>query len=151
MNSGQRTSSSSLQMPIRLARSEDFFLIPSIFAAGFYDEEVVGVLLHPYREQYPQDYVAAWRRGCREKYWDVSTVFLVSYEVDQTSGKEVITGAAEWQRQGLGWEKVWGLWGRWDPSMLTPEYLVHHKITDTPLRSGRMLYPTRDLIYSQAQ
>ncbi|EAS35713.3 uncharacterized protein CIMG_01067 [Coccidioides immitis RS] len=105
-------------MPIRLARYSDTPTIGSIFAAGFYDEEVVGVILHPYRDQFPQDFVAHWYHRCRERFWDHSMVYLVSYETDPASGKEVLTGAAEWKRQGLGWEKVWGLWGWWDPRRL---------------------------------
>lgn len=117
-------------MPIRLACSADFSVIPSIFAAGFHEEEVVGDLLRPHRKQYPQDYITFWRRACKEKFWDPSTVFLVSYEVDQKLGTEVITGAAEWQRQGLGWEKVWGLWGWWDPSTFTRKSISYPQVSN---------------------
>jgi hypothetical protein len=39
-------------------------------------------------------------------------------EVETGAGK--ITGAADWERAGEGWEKVWGS-GRWDLS----EFLKH--------------------------
>ena len=103
-------------MPIRVARYSDLYTITSIFAAGFHDEEVVGDLMHPYRFQYPQDYLTYWSRKCRERWWDYSGVFIVSYEQDGESTKEILTGVAEWQRVGLGSERVWGVWGRWDPS-----------------------------------
>ena len=103
-------------MPIRVARHSDLSTISSIFAVGFHDEEVVGNILHPYRSQYPQDYLAYWRRKCWERWWDYSRVFVVSFEQDGKGGKEVLTGVAEWQKVGLGWERIWGLWGRWDPS-----------------------------------
>ncbi|MCJ1402732.1 hypothetical protein MMC11_005953 [Xylographa trunciseda] len=105
-------------MPIRVARHSDLFTISSIFAAGFYDEEVVGDLMHPYRSQYPQDYLAYWRRKCWERWWDYSRVFMVSFEQDGNGGKEVLTGVADWQRVGSGWERVWGLWGLSDPRLL---------------------------------
>ncbi|WEW58034.1 hypothetical protein PRK78_003501 [Emydomyces testavorans] len=111
-------------MPIRIARYADFSTIPSIFAIGFHDEEVFGPFLHPYREQFPQDYLTHWHRQCRQKFWDYSKVFLVSYETEQGTGREILTGVAEWQRDGSGWEKVWGLWGWWDPRRLIQPIVV---------------------------
>ncbi|MCJ1286153.1 hypothetical protein MMC26_005498 [Xylographa opegraphella] len=105
-------------MPIRVARLSDLFTISSIFAAGFYNEEVVGDLMHPYRAQHHQDYLAYWRRKCWVRWCDYSRVFAVSFEQDGNEGKEVLTGVAEWQRVGLGWERVWGVWGTWDPRLL---------------------------------
>ncbi|EEP76165.1 predicted protein [Uncinocarpus reesii 1704] len=105
-------------MPIRVARYADLATIPSILATGFDDEEVVGNLLHPYRKQFPQDYLADWRRRCRERFWDYSRVYLVSYVEEDATGKEILTGVAEWQRRGLGWERICGLWGWWDPRRL---------------------------------
>lgn len=115
-------------MPIRLAHHSELDTISSIFAAGFHDEEVVGDLLHPRRKQYPQDYLGYWLRRCRERWWQYSRVFLVSFEQEEDGkgkgGREVLTGAAEWMRVGLGWEKVWGLWGNWDPSKYFKERMA---------------------------
>jgi hypothetical protein len=123
-------------MPIRLAHHSELDTVAAIFAAGFHDEEVVGDLLHPRRKQYPQDYVGFWRRRCRERWWQYSRVFLVSFEQEDGNGKggrEVLTGAAEWARVGLGWEKVWRVWGKWDPSKYilqgVNEWLLNYTIT----------------------
>ncbi|MCJ1430795.1 hypothetical protein MMC27_000145 [Xylographa pallens] len=105
-------------MLIRIACLSELSTISAIFATTFHDEEVVGDLLHPYRSQYPQDYLAYWRRKCWERWWDYSRVFVVSCEQGANGGKDVLTGAAEWQKVGLGWQRLWGLWGRWDPRLL---------------------------------
>ena len=36
-------------------------------------------------------------------------------DVARRKGREVVTGVAEWQRVGLGWERLWRCWGWWDP------------------------------------
>lgn len=110
-------------MPIRLAQLSDLDAIARILADGFYDEEVLGQLLHPYRQQYPDDFVRYWKWSCRKRYWDYARVLVVSFveEVDEDGRKrEILTGVAAWNRMGLGWMKVWGLWGWWDPSKHEP-------------------------------
>jgi GNAT superfamily N-acetyltransferase len=106
-------------MPLRLARHGDLPVISSIFAAAFYNEEVTGDWMHPYRHQYPLDYAGYWIRKMREKYWDYGNIFMVSYFVkdgEKPDGQqeEVVTGTAIWSRQGLGWERTWGIFGKWD-------------------------------------
>jgi len=116
-------------MPIRPARRSDVPRIAEVLAAGFYDEELTARMC-PYREEYAEDYVAAWRRRVWQTWWDYSRIWMVSYEFEEiavpTAGigekggesksKEVLIGVAEWQRVGLGWERLWGLAGWWDPS-----------------------------------
>lgn len=110
-------------MPLRIARYSDINVIARIYAAGFHDEEYNGELLHPYRLQYPDDYVEFWRRKFRERYWDYHRVYVVSF-IEETGAngqkQEVLTGVATWARTGLGWTKVWGLLGWWDPSKDAP-------------------------------
>ncbi|KIW27797.1 uncharacterized protein PV07_07504 [Cladophialophora immunda] len=116
-------------MVLRLARLSDLPIISEILAVGFHDEEVVGPLLHPFRDQYPEDYLNYWRRRCRERYWDYSRVFLVSCEKDPRTGGEIVVGVAEWQRVGFGWAKVWGLRGFWDPRrLIEPIISTFHRI-----------------------
>lgn len=103
-------------MVIRLARQSDLPSISKILAIGFHDEEVAGPILHPYRIQYPNDYLTFWRRRTFVSFWDYSRAFLVSCENDEKTGKELVVGVAEWTRVGLGWEKLWKLWGPLDPS-----------------------------------
>ncbi|EEQ31710.1 conserved hypothetical protein [Microsporum canis CBS 113480] len=123
-------------MPIRLARYSDLEAISSALAEGFHEEEVMGPLLHPYRQEYPVDYLNYWRRKCLEKWWNYSYVFIVSFieqdqkpderedgrpddrSDDKSSVREVITGVAQWHRMGPGWEAIWKPLGRWDPRAL---------------------------------
>jgi hypothetical protein len=102
------------QMPIRRARYSDLPTISSILAASFYDEELHAYFF-PQRQQYPDEYVRAWYQKVLKCWWDYSRVFVVSYD-EAGRGAEVITGVAEWQRVGDGWEGLWGS-GRWDPSV----------------------------------
>ena len=66
-------------MPIRCANLSDVHIISSIYAASFWDEEVVGGLMHPYRHEYPQDYADFWKRRVLENYWDYRHKFMVFY------------------------------------------------------------------------
>jgi hypothetical protein len=104
-------------MPLRPARHSDLPAISAILAAGFWDEEVVGDIMHPHRRQHPHDYAEYWHRKVREMYWNWSHVAIVSYEMkeeEEGGGQaEVITGVADWERKGKGWEGVWGLRSRW--------------------------------------
>jgi hypothetical protein len=103
-------------MVLRIARFTDLSTIAKIFGAGFYDEEVVGGLLHPHRELYPHDYLTWWIRAVRAGYWDYSNVYVLSYRLEEGTGKEIVMGAAQWQRHGRGWERFWRVGGWWDPS-----------------------------------
>jgi len=121
-------------MPIRQARRSDLPRMAEVLAASFEDEEL-NARMFPYRKEYPQDYVCAWRQRLWEHWWDYSRVWMVSYEVEEgrsvdgllpaddnqrkPKGKEVLTGVAEWERAGLGWERLWGIGGWWDPSKYT--------------------------------
>ncbi|KAM5497979.1 hypothetical protein McanMca71_006604 [Microsporum canis] len=132
-------------MPIRLARYSDLEAISSALAEGFHEEEVMGPLLHPYRQEYPVDYLNYWRRKCLEKWWNYSYVFIVSFieqdqkpderedgrpddrSDDKSSVREVITGVAQWHRMGPGWEAIWKPLGRWDPRLLISSLIsIYH-------------------------
>ena len=87
--------------------------------------------MFPHREQYPQDFMRALRENLLLSWWDYQKVLTVSYEVRSDNGRggtnerqkllhaggrEEITGLAEWERVGKGWQEVHGIWGWWDPS-----------------------------------
>ena len=119
-------------MPLRLAGVNDLAAISAICAASFWDEEVVGGTMHPYRHEYPQDYADFWRRRVWEKYWDYGhkmVVFYLDGEGDAKAGE--VVGVADWERRGVGWEQVWAVTGWWDPSkffasLLSLNYLCLH-------------------------
>jgi hypothetical protein len=100
-------------MPIRFARYSDLPHVSSIFAESFFNEELHAHIF-PHRREFPDDYQRAWYEKVLIRWWDYSRVFVVHYEEVET-GVGKITGAAEWERAGEGWEKVWG-GGRWDLS-----------------------------------
>lgn len=41
-------------MPLRRACAHDLPVIADIYAAAFYEEEFMGALMHPHRQDYPQ-------------------------------------------------------------------------------------------------
>lgn len=79
-----------------------------VLAASFGSDKLFQVMF-PHQDEYPEDLVTTFRRSLREAWWDYSKVLMVSHE------EEKITGVAEWQRVGLGWEHVWSVLGWWDP------------------------------------
>ncbi|KAL8991968.1 MAG: hypothetical protein Q9169_007488 [Polycauliona sp. 2 TL-2023] len=105
-------------MPLRLAQRRDLPTIASIYAAAFWNEEVQGQLMHPYRQEHPQDFLRFWTHKVEEWYWSYRHQMIVSYETKQTSDgneEQMLTGVADWIRHGDGWEHLWGVWGWWDP------------------------------------
>ena len=105
-------------MPIRPARLHDLPAISNILAEAFYDEEFMGPIMHPHRQSYPQDYHRFWEHKVTEWYWDYSHQLSVTYTVkkdDEGHSEEVLTGVGDWIRHGKGWERYWGVWGKWDP------------------------------------
>lgn len=118
-------------MPIRHAQRSDIPIMARVLAASFGPDKLFQVMF-PYQNQYPGDLIKAFRRGLEVDWWDYSKVLMVSYEIQslahedadeerqglirsRNSQNEVITGMAEWQRVGLGWEYVWNVLGWWDP------------------------------------
>lgn len=125
-------------MPLRIAQRRDLPNIASTYAAAFWDEQVMGKLMHPYRQEHPQDFLRYWRYEVAEWYWSYSHQIMVSYETKQTSGgdeEQLLTGVADWIRHGEGWERVWGIWAWWDPRKLfSPQRPLLAKSILTPKR-----------------
>jgi hypothetical protein len=89
-------------MTIRDARSSDFPEMEKVCAAAFLDEELFGVLMHPHRYEYPDDFAGFFLRSFQMHWYDYNRKFLVS--VDSDTGK--ILGVAHWERQGEGGKKM---------------------------------------------
>ncbi|KAL9593954.1 MAG: hypothetical protein Q9219_007292 [cf. Caloplaca sp. 3 TL-2023] len=107
-------------MPLRSAQHFDLPTIAGIYAAAFWDEEVMGQLMHPYRHKYPHDFLRFWLHRVSEWYWSYSHQILVSYDIINPGDgggedEQRLTGVADWIRHGDGCEHVWGVWERWDP------------------------------------
>ncbi len=103
-------------MPIRLARYSDLGPISRICAASFYDEEL-NDWIFPLRKQYPDDYVRVWREKVVKNWWNYNRIWIVNYEnsPEEKSG-EIITGVAEWGKDGKDSDRLWGVVRWWDPS-----------------------------------
>lgn len=89
------------RMPLRQATFSDHAVIAELCCAAFYDEDLFGRVMHPYREQYPNDPALFWLAFLRNHWCDWRNKFLVAVTRDEKHlGKERIVGIAIWQRQG---------------------------------------------------
>jgi hypothetical protein len=92
--------SDSLVFQFREARFSDLSAIASVWTDAFFDDELIGDIMHPRRKQYPQDIYWFLLRGIREHFWDWRHQFVVVTVKDGNS--ERIVGAADWRRLGDG-------------------------------------------------
>jgi adenosine deaminase len=92
--------SNSLILQFREARFSDLSAIASVWTDAFFDDELIGDIMHPHRKQYPQDIYWFLLRGVRERFWDWRHQFVVVTVKDGNS--ERIVGAADWRRLGNG-------------------------------------------------
>lgn len=110
MFTNETTSSS--QFYLRKARLFALPTIAKVWTSAFFDDEIIGEIMHPNRKYYPNHVYWFLLRGIRERYWDWRHQFLVACTLE--NGVEKIVGAADWRRLGRGGDKM-ELW-RWDPS-----------------------------------
>ncbi|KAF2744789.1 hypothetical protein M011DRAFT_528121 [Sporormia fimetaria CBS 119925] len=84
---------------LRKARFTDLSSIARVWHRAFFDDEIIGDIMHPHREQYPEHVYWFHLRGIRERFWDWRHQFMV---VVTTNGQnqEVVVGAADWRRLG---------------------------------------------------
>lgn len=61
------------------------------------DDPLLGDLMHPWRREYPSDFIAYFRRRFERTLSIASHHHVVTCEVDE--GREAITGYAEWHRR----------------------------------------------------
>lgn len=87
-------------MQLRTAQLSDLPAIARVWHAAFFDDEIIGKLMHPNRNEHPEDVYWFLLRGLRERFWDWRHQFIVvTVEED---GKERVAGAADWRRLGEG-------------------------------------------------
>lgn len=98
------TSTTSPQYNLRAARITDLTSIARVWAYAFFDDEIIGQMMHPYRNQFPDHVYWFLLRGIRERYWDWCHQFIVV--TINKGGKEKIVGAADWRRLGKGGERM---------------------------------------------
>ncbi|KAL6705997.1 hypothetical protein ACN47E_006099 [Coniothyrium glycines] len=108
-------SASCPQFQLRAATYADIPAIARLWKAAFFDDEIIGHLMHPYREEYPEDLYWFLLRGNREQYWNQRHQFVV-VTVNEDGRNEHLIGAANWRRLGEGGENR--ELAAWDPRSL---------------------------------
>lgn len=68
-----------------------------VAAAAFVDEELWGVLMHPLRKEYPEDFVSFFQTKFLRQWFDSRREVLVG--LDGPMGK--VVAYAIWERQGV--------------------------------------------------
>lgn len=90
---------------VRLATWADTATMAEVAAAAFDKNDLCGRFMHPYRHQFPNDFITFWRRDIRNHFFDPDVSFLVSTIEDGS-----IVGTAKWKRQGKGTQKLTRGW-----------------------------------------
>lgn len=90
-------------MQLRTAQLSDLPGIARVWHAAFFDDEIIGNLMHPHRQEHPEDVYWFLLRGLRERFWDWRHQFVVV--TVQEDGQERIAGAADWRRLGEGGQR----------------------------------------------
>jgi hypothetical protein len=95
------TSIPKLEYQLRTAQITDLTFIARVWTAAFFDDEIIGQIMHPHRNQYPDDVYWFLLRGIRERFWDWRHQFIVV-----TANDGNVVGAADWRRLGKGGERM---------------------------------------------
>ncbi|RGP73715.1 hypothetical protein FLONG3_6263 [Fusarium longipes] len=93
------------QITLRDARYSELPEIAHVMSKAFWNDNLFGDLIHPRREEYPDDPDLYWLRRARVDFWDYRWRWIVAVTKDD-SGKEVIAGIAQWERLGDGGKKL---------------------------------------------
>ncbi|KPM46446.1 hypothetical protein AK830_g39 [Neonectria ditissima] len=93
------------EVVLRNARFSELPEIAHIMAKAFWEDNLFGQLIHPHRNEHPDDVDLYWLRRARVSFWDYRCRWLVAVAQDK-NGREVIVGAAQWARLGDGGKKL---------------------------------------------
>ncbi|KAL1612385.1 hypothetical protein SLS60_000611 [Paraconiothyrium brasiliense] len=113
-------------LQLRTAQLSDLPAMARVWHAAFFDDEIIGELMHPNRKEHPEDVYWFLLRGLRERFWDWRHQFvLVTVQED---GKEKIAGAADWRRLGEGGRRR--ELANVDPrNLISPALNVYHSLS----------------------
>jgi hypothetical protein len=101
---------------VRLATVFDIRGIARCWYYAFFNDAVIGDMMHPHRKEHPEDVYDFLLRGVRERYFDWTHQFVVATVNDR------VIGAADWRRLGTGGENM--QLRRVDPRTVQP--VPHH-------------------------
>lgn len=97
-------------MSIRPAKRSDIPALCRICALAFYNDELFGDMMHPHRNEFPDDFEQYFVQKFFLSWWDFTHVLWVSTVEDE--GREVVVGFAEWELKGNVGRNMKA--GRWD-------------------------------------
>jgi len=86
---------------LRQAGLSDLSSIARVWHRAFFDDEIIGDIMHPNRKEHPEDVYWFLLRGVRERFWDWRHQFMVVVTKDEKCNEKVV-GAADWRRLGNG-------------------------------------------------
>jgi hypothetical protein len=85
-------------MTIRPATPADEPAMASLLAEAFFNESLFGQVMHPYRDQYPDDVKIFWSEYLRKQWKMPNERLLVA--TTTVDGEDKVAGAAVWRRDG---------------------------------------------------
>lgn len=86
-------------MYLRSAKPSDEPAIADICTRAFFDEDLFGRVIHPYRTQYPKEVQIFWHEWLRNDWNSPRNRIIVAVKA-HNGQQEKVVGAAVWQRQG---------------------------------------------------
>ncbi|UPX16295.1 uncharacterized protein EKO05_0006704 [Ascochyta rabiei] len=86
---------------LREAQLSDLTSIARVWHTAFFNDEIIGDIMHPHRQQHPEDVYWFLLRGIRERFWNWRHRFIV-VTTHNGKGAETVVGAADWRRLGTG-------------------------------------------------
>ncbi|KAF2013613.1 acyl-CoA N-acyltransferase [Aaosphaeria arxii CBS 175.79] len=135
---------------LRLATPADQPAIARLCASAFYEDELYGPLMHPFRKEYPQDYEAYFHRKFASEWYNWDCIWWVvtvpaddATAVKESKGsnpdEEKLVGIAIWEYKGSMATK-YGL-GAWDPRRLVKPAVEYCQSIQTAMCPNRAANP----------
>ncbi|KAM0721383.1 hypothetical protein Q7P37_002307 [Cladosporium fusiforme] len=87
-------------MPVRRCTEADIPDVARVCARACAEDPLLGDLMHPHRDQYPEDFVEYFRKRLAEHFYESAHHHLITFETQGAA--EVITGYADWLRHDEG-------------------------------------------------
>lgn len=75
---------------LRPARWSDLPAVGHVAEQAFFEDNLLGDLIHPYRRDYPGDMSLYWTRRARVHFWDYRWKQVVAVDKDQDGNDKVV-------------------------------------------------------------
>src|SRR5690242_6594435 len=126
-------------MDLRLAKPSDEASIVEICTRAFFEEDLFGRVIHPYRDECPQDVQIFWHQWVRKDWSNPRNKIIVAVTTNDDQQEKII-GAAIWQRQG----------GDDDARKITDEWADPGEWPVLPSTQNRALDPSKANILQES-